>query len=234
MKTSTAPLKRDSNQTESRGMSHDQQLQAMVEQTLFLDSRLHAEHIGVSSRSGVVELDGTVNSYFEKYTAGQVTLRVGGVTSVANEIKVAILVPDNRSDSDIARIAVSHLQWNYSVPDTVKVSVTDGWVKFEGTVEAKYQKDEAEAVLRSLKGIKGIVNEIVIKPSVDVAVVKADIVDAFKCSAAIDANSINIKVANGTVTLTGHVHSWPEREEACRVAWASRGVTHVEDLLAIS
>jgi osmotically-inducible protein OsmY len=214
-------------------MTHDATLQHDVEQALLSDSSLHAEQIGVSAREGVVELDGTVNSYSEKYISGNIALRVVGVSSVANEIRVALLPADVQSDVDLARIAISHLQWNYSVPDTVKVSVSDGWVKFEGTVEAKYQMDEAENVLRSLKGLKGISNEIVIKPNVEITVVKAKIVDAFKRNAGLDANSIEIEVDNGTVTLKGQVGSWAEREEACRVTWSSPGVTHVEDRLSI-
>jgi osmotically-inducible protein OsmY len=215
-------------------MNNNAKLQHDVEQALLLESGLHAEQVGVSAINGVVELGGTVKSYFEKQKAEDSALRVEGVSSVANEIKVSLLEQDTRSDSDIARIAISQMEWNYSVPSTVKVSVADGWVKFVGTVEAKYQKDEAERVLRSLRGIKGILNDIVIKPSVDVMVVKDKIVEAFKRSAVVDADNIEVEVDNGKVTLKGRIGSWAEGEEARRVAWSSAGVTDVEDLLTVA
>jgi osmotically-inducible protein OsmY len=35
------------------------------------------------------------------------------------------------------------------------------------------------------------------------------------------------------VILSGNVHSWAERQEAERAAWAAPGVTHVDDRLTI-
>jgi hypothetical protein len=38
---------------------------------------------------------------------------------------------------------------------------------------------------------------------------------------------------DGKVILSGNVHSWAERQEAERAAWAAPGVTKVEDRLMI-
>jgi osmotically-inducible protein OsmY len=233
MKNSTKSVGVESEQTAKPGLSTDEQLKNAVQRSFLSDSRILADQVVVSSKNGLIELDGTVNSFFEKHTAEEIALRLRGVTAVTNKIEVVLRVPDTRSDRDMAIMAASQLEWNCSVPDTVKVSVSNGWVKFEGTVEAKYQKDAAEDVLRSIHGVKGILNEIVIKPSVDVVVLKEDIVESFKRNAVTDSDSIKVGVYNGTVTLNGHVRSWPEREEACRIAWTSRGVTDVEDLLTI-
>jgi osmotically-inducible protein OsmY len=40
-------------------------------------------------------------------------------------------------------------------------------------------------------------------------------------------------VLDSRVTLSGSVHSWAEREEARRAAWAAPGVAGVDDRLAI-
>jgi osmotically-inducible protein OsmY len=40
-------------------------------------------------------------------------------------------------------------------------------------------------------------------------------------------------VLDGQVILSGNVHSWFEREEARRAAWAAPGVTTVVDRLAV-
>jgi osmotically-inducible protein OsmY len=55
----------------SVNMSTDEQLQYDVEQELRWDPSVRAEQVGVSVKSGVVELDGHVDSYYEKLAAEQ-------------------------------------------------------------------------------------------------------------------------------------------------------------------
>src|ERR1700690_275510 len=104
-------------------MKDDEQLKSDVEQELRWEPSIRAEQIGVSVKSGVVQLDGHVDSYFEKWAAESAVMRVSNAKAVASEIKVELPSSAIRSDEDIARIAINHLEWNYSVPDTVKVQV---------------------------------------------------------------------------------------------------------------
>lgn len=182
----------------------------------------------------VVPLDGQVNSMWKKWAAEDAALRVKNVRVVANEIKVEWPSAHRCTDADIAQAEISQLEWNYSVPNTVKVTVSDGLITIEGTVEAQYQKNEAERALRSLKGVRRILNEIMVKPKVNVSVVGNNIVHAFARSAVVDAKNIQVETSDGTVTLRGHVRTWAERAEAERTAWSAPGVTNVDDLLTIS
>lgn len=109
-----------------------------------------------------------------------------------------------------------------------------GFVTLKGTVEWQYQSDEAERAVRSLLGVKGVVNEIELKPQVSATVVKAKIEDALKRAAQIDADSITVETSGSTVTLRGSVESWSERVEAERTAFWAPGVTKVNNLIEIA
>jgi osmotically-inducible protein OsmY len=215
-------------------MKTAEQLKNDVEQELRWDPSVHSEQIGVSVKDGVVELDGHVGSFYEKWAAERDALRVANVKSVASEIKVDLSYMPARTDEDIARTAANQLQWNYLVPDTVKVQVTDGFVSLSGTVEWQYQSDEAERAVRPLLGVKGVLNEIELKPTISANGVRAKIEDALKRDAQIDADSIKVETSGSTVTLRGSVESWSEREEAEDTAYNAPGVTRVNNLIEIS
>lgn len=94
-------------------------------------------------------------------------------------------------------------------------------------------KGAAHRTVRNLTGVRGVTNDILVKPRVSTTDVQAKIEEAFRRSAEIDARRISVVAQNGQVTLTGNVHSWAERQEAARAAWAAPGVTQVLDRLAV-
>lgn len=99
----------------------------------------------------------------------------------------------------------------------------------EGEVEWQYQKAAAENAMRYLMGIKGVTNDIAIKPKVSSADVKAKIEAAFERLAQVDAGQIAVEASDGKVVLRGNVRSWDEREQAGQAAWAAPGVTRFEN-----
>ena len=85
-----------------------------------------------------------------------------------------------------------------------------------------------------LPGVKGVTNLIHISPVASPGLIKAQIEDAFRRSAEVDARRIRVNVDHSTVTLSGDVHSWAERQEAERGAWAAPGVSQVENHIAVT
>ena len=204
-----------------------------VEQELRWEPSVCATKIGVSVNAGVVELDGHVGSVYEKWAAERAALRVANVTAVASEIIVDLPFESERTDEDIASAASSHFTWNHLVPDTIKLTVSKGRVTLLGNAEWHYQKEEAERVVRSLRGVKFVINEIELKPTASAAGVKIKIEDALKRDAVIEAKNVTVETSGNAFTLTGHVHSWKEREDAEYAAFAAPGVSSVSNLLTI-
>jgi osmotically-inducible protein OsmY len=212
----------------------DNDLKQHVQSALDWEPSLEAKDIGISVDEAVVTLRGNVASYAEKVTAERVALRVYGVKAVANDLAVHLVSAFERTDTEIAQAVVAALKWNTMVPnDRVTVTVNNGWLALNGTLDWQYQKDAAARAVRDLTGVKGVTNNITVKPRVKTIDVRDKIEAAFKRSAEIDARRVNVTATDGKVILSGNVHSWAERQEAERAAWAAPGVTQVEYRLAI-
>lgn len=215
-------------------MKTDVQLQRDILDELTWEPRIDAAEIGVTVDDGFVTLTGHVRSFDEKLASERATQRVSGVKAVINEVEVVPLGSHERNDSDIAKAIVDVLKGRTSIPaECIKVSVNKGWITLEGEVDWQYQSDSAEALVRSLLGVRGVINNIVIKPTASAIEVKSRIEAAFRRSAEIDANRVRIEAQGGKVILSGDVRSWAERQEAERTAWAAPGVYAVENRIEV-
>ena len=212
----------------------DEQIQNDVMFELKWDPRIHPNEVGVAVKGGMVTLMGTVDSFTKHWAAEEAARRVRSVKAVVNEIEVKLPVTEERSDEDIAAAAIQALEWDAAVPsDRIRVTVAKGWVTLEGEVEWQFQKEDAEKIVRRLIGVRGLINSINIKPRVAPEEIQKRIEQAFR-RAACDIKKISVEVEGSKVVLKGTVRSWAEREEAERAAWSARGITAVDNQIAVS
>jgi osmotically-inducible protein OsmY len=156
------------------------------------------------------------------------------VRGLAIELDVKLVAAHHRSDSEIASAAASALRWSVLLPpDRIRVEVEKGWVTLTGDVDWAYQSNTAGKCVRDLIGVRGLSNNIVVKPTVSTRDVAAEISAALERQAEREARHIQVEVKGSVVTLHGKVHSLAEREAAGGAAFAARGVTRIVNKLEI-
>jgi osmotically-inducible protein OsmY len=140
-----------------------------------------------------------------------------------------------RSDTEIATAVEHVLGWNTSVPqDQVKVAVEKGWVTLGGELDWNFQRRAVERMIRPLKGVVGITDNIRLKELPVSGNISTRIQDALTRQAVREAQRIEILLDGSVVTLRGNVHSWAERNAAGGATWSAPGVSRVNNQLVIS
>jgi len=127
--------------------------------------RISSRDIAVAVKRDIITLSGFVCSREEKSLVEDIVKGIYGVRGVANDLEVEDA--ERRTDTEIARDAVQALDKQADVPnDKIMVTVEDAWVRLQGFVDWKYQKQIAGSVVKNLKAVKGVVNNIEAKERV--------------------------------------------------------------------
>lgn len=215
-------------------MKNNQELQTDVQNAITWEPLLNAAEIGVTAKDGVVSLTGVVDSYAKKMEAENAAKKVIGVKALVEKIEVIFPNTWSKTDAEIANEVLTGLKNDWSIPnDKVTVKVEDGWVTLEGELLWNYQKESAKNAVNYLMGVTGVTNNIKIKSETHDAIEKKDVEDAIRRSWSVDDNDISVSVSGTTVTLTGTVDSWYQKEEAGRIAWKTSGIWHVKNELVV-
>lgn len=213
----------------------DATLHGDVLAALQFEPSLNETRIAINVRKGVITLLGKVDSYADKATAERVVRRVDGVRGIANDLDVELPEHHQRTDTDLAQSALDALRWDVTVPSGgLQVKVEKGWLTLSGEVEWHFQKRHAEDAVRRLRGLRGVINLITVKPRLTATDVKRRIEDAFERNARIHAGGIRVEVDGNRVTLTGTASTLAEMREAEAAAWAAAGVTEVVNKVEVS
>lgn len=215
----------------------DIEIQQDVLKELRWDPRVDQTEVGVQVDGGVVTLTGNIASYAKKVAAKEAAHRVSGVLDVVNNLVVALPSTHQRNDLDIAHAVRQALVWDVFVPDDrIHSTVSQGWVTLEGEVDRWSQRFDAERALEHLTGVKGVSNQITVRPTVrpNAEKLRGSIEEALDRQAHREAGRIGIDIKDGVVTLTGNVRSWIEKNAVHNVVCFAPGVRSVDDQLMIN
>ena len=213
----------------------DEAIRGEVTRELEWDSRVGAGTIKVAVTNRIVALTGMAETYAAKVAAQKAAHRVPGVLDVVNDLVVPIAPGLERSDADLAAAIRHALQWDVRVSDErIGSTVGSGYVTLEGTVNLLREREDAERVVRSLAGVRGVTNHIrVEKHSVDPAKIRSAIEGALERHARHEARRIEVTVEDGRVTLTGPVDSFAEKEAILGLVGHLPGVRAVRDQMML-
>jgi osmotically-inducible protein OsmY len=213
----------------------DAEIRDAVLRELAWESRVDEATVGVTVADRIVTLTGTVRSEAERIAAQEAAHRVRGVLDVANDIVVKVPFGFSHTDADLARAVRHALEWDVDVPDNrIRSTVRDAWVTLEGTVDTLRERADAECAVRRLAGVRGVDDKMVISATqIAPERVREAIEAALARQASREAHAIDVRLADGIVTLSGVVHSSAERQAIVGVVSHARGVRAVNDRLRV-
>jgi len=160
----------------------DAELEDDIAQAVAKDPVLEREEIDITANNGIVYLNGSVNSYFEKLEAEDVASKVSGVLAVENNLGVAdeddyynynyygwntlyppvqVDVDDSpKTDEEIEENIQNQLWWSpYVNQDDISVEVSAKTAVLEGAVKTRREKVYAE--INAMEGgASDVVNNI--------------------------------------------------------------------------
>ncbi len=216
----------------------DERIKRDVVDSLYWDDRLDASNIQVSLEDGRVSLTGSVPSLPARQAAVDDALAISGVRSVECSLEVQhppeTTVP---SDFEIRERTEQLLKWS---PDldvaSVNVSVQDGRVSLEGTMDAYWKKHLAERLARNVAGVTAVENKLAITPKGDYLdkEIAAEITAAMDRSPLLEPGAVNVRVEKGAVTLTGTAPTWASRGAAYEAALYTPGVAEIHDYIDVA
>jgi osmotically-inducible protein OsmY len=214
----------------------DSQIQQDVLRELKWDPRVEETEVGVEVENGVVTLTGNVSSWAKKFAAQEAAHRVYGVLDVANDIAVKAPGTLPVTDTDIAQAVRRTLEWDVFVPhEQITSTVSNGWVTLAGNVALWNDRDAADRAIRNLQGVRGVTNTITVTPPKASSLeVRRAIEGVLERRAEREAKKIHVEVSDGTVTLTGTVQSWQEKDAVASAARFTPGVQSVVNQLRIA
>lgn len=143
-----------------------------------------------------------------------------------------------RTDSELRTDVLAELGWDPGIRnEDIATAVKDGVVTLAGTVDTYAQRYRGERAVERVHGVRAIVNDLTVKLPGAMEKSDSDIahaaVNALRWNIQVPDERIQVKVANGWLTLEGEVDQYYQTEAAEHAVRYLMGVKGVSNLIAL-
>jgi len=207
---------------------NDEDISNAVDHELFVNATTPSYLIDVHTAEGIVTLSGSVNNILAKDRAVKIARTVKGVRGVIDQVEVDAPF---RSNQNLKNDVEQALLFDPAT-DSYEIDVMAmlGHVTLSGTVQSWQERQLSEYVVKAVRGVKSVNNDIRIEYKADRPdqEIQREIEQTFANDVRIDDALIEVDVKDGEVKLSGVVGSANEKSLAFSQAWTS-GVKSIDN-----
>ncbi|MEO6057733.1 MAG: BON domain-containing protein [Gemmatimonadales bacterium] len=143
-----------------------------------------------------------------------------------------------RTDNEMRTDILAELSWDAGIRDEdIAIAVKEGVVTIAGTVDTYAQRYGAERAVERVHGVRAIANDLKVKLPGTLERSDADLahaaVNALRWNIQVPDDRIQVKVANGWLTLEGEVDRFFQKEAAEHALRYLTGVKGVANLITL-
>jgi osmotically-inducible protein OsmY len=137
----------------------DEGIAEQAARMLTWNSTLQNTNVQAEVRHGGVVLTGEVDWLYQKETAAKRVAELEGVTGVFNQITIRARKSADPRDVKREILGALHRHANLEA-SKVKISIADGKVTLDGTVDAYHERDLIEDAARGTEGVRSVVDNL--------------------------------------------------------------------------
>ena len=227
---------------EHKGKRNDQEIKDDAVAVINRDVYLSRLPIAVSVKDGVITLEGSVGSAYERDRAGSDLLWISHVKGVENNLKVewwenlGVRKKAPTPSADALKKAVQATFDRDTRVDKLDISIkaSYGHITLDGSVLNRYQKRVAGQDARDVVGVGWVTNNLfVLADRREDWAIRDDVKFNINTDYSLDGFDIGVKVKDRVVTLSGSTHTWHEKLHAEDLAARVRGVKRVINTIKV-
>jgi osmotically-inducible protein OsmY len=220
--------------SQQRSLRRDAEIHQDVRAELSMEQDEGGRSVEISVCCGVVSLTGLVESYARKCAIDRAVGRIVGVKDLRDYLHVGPSDAGAPADRQIERAANRTLGWDVRVPKEIRAKVSGGVLRLSGAVERFWVREAAEEAVRNLTGVRDIVNEIALLPTVPSAHLTLQVEAALRRWLGPASRVISVGAAQGVVTLRGMVPTFAILGEIERAVWSIPGISRIDNQLQVA